>query len=67
VGRRPPIERWITELVDVLDDPDAARRRAAELRDALVAALRTSRSAGASAADLIKAIMAVRGNGSGDD
>jgi hypothetical protein len=55
-----PLERWVTELTDVLDDPDTARRRAAELRDALVTALRTLQSAGQSAADLIKAIIAAR-------
>lgn len=60
-----PLERWITELADVLDDPDTARRRATELREALVTALRTLQSAGESAADLVKAIIAVRG-GSGE-
>ena len=45
-GEAPPLERWTEELVAVLDDPDTARRRAAELREALVAALRTLQSAG---------------------
>jgi hypothetical protein len=62
-----PLERWITELADVLDDPDTARQRATELRDALVTAVRTLQSAGESAADLVKAIIAVRGGGSSDD
>nr|CEL20904.1 hypothetical protein [Kibdelosporangium sp. MJ126-NF4] len=62
-----PLERWITELVDVLDNPGTARQRAAELRVALVAALRTLQSAGQSAADLVKAILAVRAEGSRDD
>jgi len=44
----------------VLDDPDTARRRAARVRDALMTALRPLQSAGQSAADLIKAIIAVR-------
>lgn len=56
-----PVERWTAALVAVLDDPDTARRRAAELREALVTALQTLQSAGESAADLIKAIIAVRG------
>jgi hypothetical protein len=62
-----PLERWTTELAAVLEDPDTARRRAAELRAALVTELRTLQSAGESAADLVKAIIAVRGGGSGDD
>jgi len=61
------LDRWITELAEVLDDPDTARRRAAELREAFVTALRTLQSAGESAADLVKAVIAVRGDGSGDD
>lgn len=56
-----PIGRWVAELADVLGDPDTARRRAAALREALLAALATLQSAGASAADLVKAIIAVRG------
>lgn len=61
------LDRWITELAEVLDDPDTARRRAAELREAFVTAVRTLQSAGESAADLVKAVIAVRGDGSGDD
>ncbi|PPK70413.1 glycosyltransferase [Actinokineospora auranticolor] len=55
-----PIDRWVAELAAVVDDPRAARRRAAELRGAVVAALRTLQSAGQSAGDLIKSIMTVR-------
>jgi hypothetical protein len=66
-GEAAPLERWVTELAAVLDDPDMARQRAGELRAALVTALRTLQSAGESAADLVKAIIAVRGGGSGDD
>lgn len=66
-GEAAPLSRWSTELAAVLDDPDTARRRAEELRAALVTELRTLQSAGESAADLVKAIIAVRGGGSGDD
>lgn len=62
-----PLERWITELRDVLGDPDTARRRAAELREALMTALQTLQSAGESAADLVKAIIAVRGGRNSND
>jgi glycosyltransferase involved in cell wall biosynthesis len=62
-----PLERWTTALAAVLADPDTARRRAKELRAALVAALRTLQSAGESAGDLVKAIIAVRDRRSGDD
>jgi glycosyltransferase involved in cell wall biosynthesis len=62
-----PLDRWITELADVLGDPNTARRRAAELRDALLTALRTLQSAGESFADLVKAIIAVRNSGTSDD
>ncbi|HWO61146.1 MAG TPA: glycosyltransferase [Umezawaea sp.] len=65
-GAAAPVERWTTELAEVLDDPATAKRRAAELREALVTELRTLQGAGESAADLVKAILAVRG-GSGDD
>ncbi|RZS40715.1 glycosyl transferase family 1 [Herbihabitans rhizosphaerae] len=62
-----PVQRWITELAEALDNPDTTRQRAAELREALVTALRTLQSAGESAADLMKAITEVRGSGSSDD
>jgi len=55
-----PIERWVAGLAAVVDDPQAARRRAVELREAVVTALRTLQSAGQSAGDLIKSIMTVR-------
>jgi glycosyltransferase involved in cell wall biosynthesis len=61
-----PFERWTEELAAVLADPDTARQRARDLRAALVAALRTLQSAGESAGDLVKAIIAVRDGGSGD-
>ena len=55
-----PVERWVAELADILEHPDAAAERAARLREGLIQALATLQSAGASAADLIKAIMAAR-------
>jgi glycosyltransferase involved in cell wall biosynthesis len=61
-----PLERWIARFADALGDPDTARLRAAELRGALMAALRTLQSAGESAADLMKAIVAVREDGRND-
>jgi glycosyltransferase involved in cell wall biosynthesis len=58
-----PLDRWTAELAEVLGDPDTARRRAAELREALIATLATLQSAGQSAADLVKAIAAARESG----
>ena len=54
-------------LAAVLADPDTARQRARDLRAALVAALRTLQSAGESAGDLVKAIIAVRDGRGGHD
>lgn len=62
----PPLERWIAELADVLARPEMARQRAERLREGLMEALATLQSAGGSAADLVKAIVAARGQGSSD-
>ncbi|WP_342673734.1 glycosyltransferase [Actinospica robiniae] len=72
IGREPgeryaPLERWTARLADVLADPETAKVRAARLREGLRQALVTLQSAGASAADLVKAIVAARGEGNGDD
>jgi hypothetical protein len=55
-----PLQRWIDDFGAVLGDREAARRRAAGLREALLEALRTLQSAGESFADLVKATNAVR-------
>lgn len=61
-----PLERWSSRLADVLADPKTARRLAARLREGLMRALATLQSAGGSAADLVKAIIAAREEGDGD-
>lgn len=63
----PPLERWVIELADILARPDVARQRAERLREGLMQALATLQSAGGSAADLVKAVVAARGQGNHDD
>lgn len=66
-----PIERWTERVAEILADPEAARQRAARLREALMQALATatttSQGAGGPAADLVKAIVAARGEANRDD
>lgn len=61
-----PFERWVTELADIFARPDVARQRAERLREGLMEALATLQSAGGSAADLVKAIVAARGQENSD-
>lgn len=62
-----PLEQWTAALADVLGEPDAARQRAASLRDAIMTTLQTLQSAGGSAADLVQAISAARDRGRNGD